>query len=197
MRNHASQIWAVDFLPAYDLFFRPLFIFFVIELGSRRVVHYGVTRSPTDEWTAHQLREATPFVEAPRFLIRDNDSKYGEKFSRVAESSGIEVLRTPYKAPRANAFCEWFVGSVRRECLDHVLILGERHLHGVVKDYVRYYNTARPHQGIDQRIPEPVHQSGGEGPQGQQGPPGTDGTSGKIISVPVLGGLHHDYRRVA
>jgi hypothetical protein len=101
VRNHASQIWAVDFLPVYDLFFRPLFIFFVIELGSRRVMHYGVTRSPTDEWTAQQLREATPFGEAPRFLIRDNDSKYGERFTHLALSSGIEVLRTPYKAPRA------------------------------------------------------------------------------------------------
>jgi len=118
LHNHAHQVWASDFLPVYDLFFRPLFIFFIIELGKRRVVHFGVTRSPTDEWTAQQLRQATPFGQTPRFLIRDNDSKYGASFTRVAEVSGIEVLRTPYRAPRANAFCERLLGSVRRECFE-------------------------------------------------------------------------------
>jgi putative transposase len=183
VRNHTSQVWSCDFLPVYDLLFRPLFLFFIIELGSRRVVHFGVTRSPTDEWTAQQLREATPFGQAPRFLIRDNDGKYAESFACVAEASGIEVLRTPYKAPRANAYCERFVGSVRRECTDHVLIMGEKHLHRVVKEYVTYYNRARPHQGIDQAIPE--------------GALGIDRADGKVISLPVLGGLHHDYRRAA
>ncbi len=194
VRNHAPQVWACDFLPVYDLFFRPLFVFFISELGSQRVVHFGVTRSPPDEWTAQQLREATQFGEKPRFLIRDNDSKYGEKFSRVAESSGIEVLRTPYKAPKANACCERLLGSVRRECTDHLLILGERHLHELVKEYVQYYNCARPHQGIGQRIPEAVRAPV------QESPPTAGGTGkvgGKVISFPVLGGLHHDYRRAA
>jgi putative transposase len=199
VHNHAHQIWAADFLPAYDQFFRPLFIFFIIELGSRRVVHFGVTRSPTDEWTAQMersvvLREGTPFGGAPRFLIRDNDSKYGEKFSRLAQASGIEVLPTPYKAPRANASCERFVGSVRRECLDHVLIIGEKHLHRVVKEYVEFYNSARPHQGIGQTIPQASRTTM------QEAPPGACGTGragGKVISYPVLGGLHHHYRRVA
>jgi putative transposase len=191
LHNHAPQVWACDFLPVYDLFFRPLFIFFIMELGSRRVVHFGVTRSPTDEWTAQQLREATPFGQAPRFLIRDNDSKYAEKFARVAEASSIELLRTPYKAPRANAFCERLLGSVRRECLDHVLVLSERHLHSVVKEFVEYYNSARPHQGIGHAIPKQA------GSSVQGGSPGAGGAGGKIISLPVLGGLHHDYRRVA
>ncbi len=188
LQNHAHQVWACDFLPVYDLFFRPLFIFFIIEIGSRRVIHFNVTRHPTDEWTAQQLREATPYWEAPRFLIRDNDSKFGASFNRVAVSSGIDVLRTPYRTPRANAFCERFLGSVRRECLDHMLILSEKHLHRVVKEYAHYYNLARPHQGISQAIPEaaPVAM--------QQVPPGD---AVKIISFPVLGGLHHDYRRVA
>jgi putative transposase len=200
VHNHVHQIWACDFLPVYDLFFRPLFVFFIIELGTRRVVHFGVTRSPTDEWTAQQLREATPFGETPRFLIRDNDSKYAEKFNCVAVSSGIKVLRTPYKAPRANAYCERLLGSIRRECLDYVLILGERHLHGVVREYVRYYNSARPHQGIGQSIPEVAHQSAEVEEkirQIEEGPPGVDRANGKVISLPVLGGLHHDYRRVA
>lgn len=191
LRNHAPQVWACDFLPVYDLFFRPLFIFFIIELGSRRVVHFGVTRSPTDKWTAQQLREATPFGQAPKFLIRDNDSKYAEKFARVAAASGIEVLRTPYKAPRANAYCERYLGSVRRECLDHVLVFGERHLHRVIKEYVAYYNSARPHQGIGQSTPAAVRSPVEEDSLG------ADGVSGKIISVPVLGGLHHEYQRAA
>ncbi len=191
LHNHVYQVWACDFLPVYDLLFRPLFIFFIIELGSRRIVHFGVTRSPTDAWTAQQLREATPFGEAPRFLIRDNDSKYGPNFAKVVKASGIEVLRTPYKAPRANAFCERLLGSVRRECLDHILILGEKHLHRVVKEYVEYYNSARPHQGIGQAIPKAVRSPVLEDPLA------ADRAEAKIISFPVLGCLHHDYRRAA
>jgi hypothetical protein len=93
LRNHASQVWACDFLQAYDIFFRTVFVFIIVELGSRRVVHFGVTRNPTDRWVAQQLREATPFGEGPRFLIRDNDRKYGESFDRVA--SRIDVRKTP------------------------------------------------------------------------------------------------------
>jgi len=117
LRNHASEIWACDFLQTYDVFFRTVFVFVIIELGSRRVVHFGVTRNPTDQWTAQQLREATSFGEKPRLLIRDNDGKFGPSFARVAAE--IEVLKTPYRAPKANAICERFLGSLRRECLDH------------------------------------------------------------------------------
>jgi putative transposase len=181
-------------LPVYDLFFRPLFLFFIIELGSRRVVHFGVTKHPTDAWVAQQLREATPFGQVPRFLIRDNDNKFGASFTRVAMGSGIEELRTPYKAPKANAVCERFLGSVRRECLDHILILSETYLHGVVREYVYYFNKARPHQGIGQAIPTPQVVE----LQKQQRPQLLPSVvSGKVISFPVLGGLHHDYRKVA
>jgi putative transposase len=107
LRNHANQIWACDFLQTYDILFRTLFVFVIIELGSRRVVHFGVTRHPTDAWIAQQLREATPFGTKPRFLIRDNDRNYGASFVRV--TAGIDVLRTPYKAPRA------YVPQVRRD----------------------------------------------------------------------------------
>lgn len=181
LRNHASQIWACDFLQTYDLFFRSVFVFVIIELGSRRVVHFGVTRNTTDQWTAQQLREATPFGEGPRFLIRDNDSKYGGSFAQVADGTGIEVLKTPYQAPKANAICERFLGSLRRECLDHFLILSERHLHRLVKEYQQYFNHSRPHQGIEQRIPCPS--------QTPQSPP----LNQKLSSRPVLSGLHHDY----
>src|SRR5438876_5514452 len=109
-----------------DLFFRPLFAFFIVELQSRKVIHVGVTRSPTDAWVAQQLREATPYGQAPKYLIRDNDSKFGSCFARVATTSAIKVLKTPYQAPRANAICERFLRSVRQECLDHLLILREK-----------------------------------------------------------------------
>lgn len=185
LNNHAKDVWACDFLPVIDLFFRPVYLFFIIEVNSRRVVHFNVTSNPTDGWVAQQLREATPCGQTPRFLIRDRDRKYGRAFATVAKQSWIEVLKTPYRAPKANAICERFLGSVRRECLDHLLIFGERHLYQVVKEYVQFYNQARPHQGIEQRIPE------GSQSEGEQQP------KGKIIAFPVLGGLHHDYRRVA
>ncbi len=183
LRNHADQIWACDFTQTYNLFFAPLFVFVIIELSSRRIVHTAVTAHPTDAWVAQQLREATPWGEHPRFLIRDNDSKYGSHFTAVAAGSGIEILRTPIQAPNANSFCERFLASLHRECLDHMLILNERHLAKVVREYAGYFNHARPHQGIGQRIPMPPKVE----------PPQT----GKVIAFPVLGGLHHDYRRAA
>ncbi len=186
LRNHAHDIWACDFLQVTDILFRPLFAFFITELGSRRIVHVGVTRSPTDAWVAQQLREATPFSVAPKYLIRDNDAKYGPHFAAIATGSGTEVLRTPIKAPRANAICERLLGSIRRECLDHIVVVSEGHLRRVLMAYVRYFNHARPHQGIGQRLPVPEVDTGPSG-----------GDAGKVIPFPVLGGLHHDYRRVA
>ena len=145
LHNHAKDVWACDFLQVTDLFFRSLFAFFIIELKSRRVIHMNVTRSPTDLWIAQQLREATPYGERPTYLMRDNDRKFGPSFARVATTSGIKVLRTPYRTPRANAICERFLGSVRRECLDHFLVLHEKQLYRLLKAYVVYFNQARPH----------------------------------------------------
>ncbi len=108
LRNHAAEVWACDFLQVTDLFFRPLFAFFIIELKSRKVIHVNVTRSPTDLWVAQQLREATPYGQTPKYLIRDNDKKFGPSFARVATTSGIQVLRTPCRTPQANAGCERF-----------------------------------------------------------------------------------------
>jgi putative transposase len=186
MEERSRESGACDFLQVTDLFFRSMFAFFIIELRSRKVMHVGVTRSPTDAWTAQQLREATPYGHTPKFLIRDNDSKFGPCFARVAATSSIKILKTPYHAKRPNAICERFLGSVRRECLDHVLILREQQLHRVLRSYVAYFNRARPHQGIHQQVPE------GEVPSL---PPGQYGN--RMIAVPVLGGLHHEYRRVA
>ncbi len=100
LRNHAAGVWACDFLQVTDLFFRPLFAFFIIELQSRKVIHVNVTRSPTDPWVAQQLREATPYGQKPKYLIRDTDRKCGQNFARVAETSGIKMLRTPNRTPR-------------------------------------------------------------------------------------------------
>ncbi len=186
LRNHAGQIWACDFLQVTDLFFRPLFAFFMIELKSRKVIHVGVTRSPTDVWVAQQLREATPYGQAPKYLIRDNDSKFGPSFARVARTSGIKILKTPYHAPRANAICERFLRSVRQECLDHLLIFQEKQLQRVLNAYVVYFNQARPHQGIGQQIPE----------QSSSGLSAQDAGS-QVIACPIMGGLHHDYRWAA
>jgi transposase InsO family protein len=186
LRTHAADIWACDLLPVTDLLFRQLYAFFIVELATRRVVHVAVTRHPTDAWVAHQLREATPFGNHPTYLIRDNDSKYGPAFARVAEASGITVLRTAYRAPRMNAICERFLGSVRRECLDHLLILGETHLRRALRVYVAYFNGERPHQGLAQRLPAP-----------RASVPANRAPSGRVEALPVLGGLHHTYSCVA
>jgi putative transposase len=186
LRNHAHKILACDFLPVTDVFFRPVYAFFVIALGSRRIVHVGVTRHPTDAWVAQQLREAMPFDARPRYLLRDNDSKYGHAFARVAAASGITELRTAYRAPRQNATCERFLGSVRRECLDHIIILGEAHLRRVLREYARYFNRDRPHQGLAQRLPE-----------ARDVETSRVGHRGTVCVVPILGGLHHAYARAA
>jgi putative transposase len=186
LRNHAAQVWACDFLQVTDLFFRPLFAFFIVELKSRKVIHVGVTRSPTDDWMAQQLREATPYGLAPKYLICDNDSKFGHCFARVATTSGIKLLKTPYHAPRANAVCERFLRSVRQECLDYLLILHERQLQRVLYAYVDYFNQARPHQGTAQQIPEPSRSTLSSHHAGEN-----------VIARPVMGGLHHDYHWAA
>ena len=183
LRNHAKEVWACDFLQVTDLFFRPLFACFLVELASRRVMHVGVTRAPSDLWVAHQLREVTPFGQSPKFLVRDNDAKFGPHFARVAAASGIKLLRTPHQAPRANATCERFLGSVRRECLDHRLILTERQLRCVLQEYLEYFNRARPHQGLQQRVPE--------------GSPAPEQVGSRVVARPILGGLHHAYGWVA
>ena len=182
VKNHADDIWCCDFVQTYDLLFRPLFLFFLLNQRSRKVVHIAATRNPTQEWTAQQLRNATMESLAPRVLIRDRDEKFGATFDRVAKGGGARVIKTAVRAPNMNPVAERFVGSLRREALDHVLLLDDRHLENVARQYVRYFNTARPHQGIGQRIPDgPVN----------------DNYAGKVIAIPVLGGLHHDYRRAA
>ena len=184
--NHSRDIWACDFLQLYDVLFRPIFAFFFVVHGTREVVHFNVTRSPTDAWAAQQLREATPYGDGPTYLIRDNDDKFGRRFDAVAEGTGIDVVKIPPRSPNLNPICERFLGSVRRECLDHVVILSERQLHRVLRKYVEiYFNRARPHQGLFQRIPaRAASRSVSE-------------VGRNAVGLPILGGLHHDYQRAA
>jgi putative transposase len=131
-----------------------------------------------------QLREATPWGKDPKYLIRDRDGKYGRRFSTFAASSGIKELKTPFQTPRANAYCERFIGTLKRECLDHMLILHCAQPQRLVAEFVDYFNHSRAHQGIGQRIPARFDEK--QQPQ-----------SGRITSTPVLNGLHHSYTRVA
>jgi len=119
LRNHT--VWAGDFLQTYDIWFRPIFAFFIVDVNAKHVVQVSVTRAPTQAWTAQQLRNAMPFGDGPQFLIRDRDDKFGAVFDRVAAGAGARVVRTAVQAPLMNAFCERFLGSVRRECLDHII----------------------------------------------------------------------------
>ena len=183
LKNQVSGIWACDFTVVYDWLFRTWYIFVVMELKTRRIVHTGVTKFPTYEWTAQQLREATPWGKGPKYLIRDRDKKYATHFSAVAMSSGIKELKTPFRTPQANGYCERFMGSLRRECMDHILIYDDNHLRRIVTEYTAYFNQERPHQGIDQRVPN------------HYGLPTSKPTRGQISSKAILGGLHHSYSR--
>jgi putative transposase len=182
LKNQSTDIWACDFLQTYDVWFRPIFAFFLVNVGTREVIHVGVTRAPTSAWTAQQLRNATPSGTGPRFIIRDRDSKFGADFDRAAEAVGARVIKTAVHTPDMNATCERFLGSVRRECLDHVIVVSERHLRAVLAEYVGYFNRLRPHQGLRQSVPMGAS------------PPLSEG---QVIAISVLGGLHHDYRRAA
>ena len=184
LKNQASGIWACDFKVVTDWLFRQWYVFVVMELKSRRIVHMGVTKYPTDEWTAQQLWEATPWGKGPKYLIRDRDSKFARHFSTVAVSSGIKELKTPYRTPQANGVCERFMGSLRRECLDHLLIHDDRHLERATKEYTAYFNQERPHQGIEQRIPD------------QYDLTRSKPTRGQVTSKVILGGLHHSFSRM-
>jgi putative transposase len=146
-------------------------------------LHFNVTAHPTASWTAQQIVEAFPEDTAPRFLLRDRDQIYGEEFRRQVKGIQIEEVITAPHSPWQNAYAERVIGSVRRECLDHVIVLSEEHLRKVLKEYFRYYNHARPHQSLEKNSPFPREVE--------------RRTNGPIISIPEVGGLHHRYQRAA
>ena len=183
LRNHAHAIWAADLFTVRTLTFRTLYVLFFITHGRRELVHLAVTAHPTAAWVWRQLTEATPWGRRPASLIRDRDRVYGADFVLRAKAAGIQTLLTPFRAPKANAIAERVVRTLRRECLDHVLVLNERHLRAVLHEYVAYYNAERPHRSLGLAPPLPMGRR-----------PAVRGT---IRSRPVLGGLHHVYRRAA
>ena len=146
LKNQANGIWECDFTVVHDWLFRQWYVFVLMELKTRRIVHTGITTYPPDEWTAQQLREATPWGSGPKYLIRDRDKKYATCFSAVAVSTGIKELKTPYRTPQAKGNCERFMG--------HILIHDDKHLQRVVKEYTASFNQERPHHVIGQRIPD-------------------------------------------
>jgi transposase InsO family protein len=184
----AHAILAVDFAHVDTVFVRRLCVLVVIEHGRRRVHIAGITAHPTGAWVTQQARnlpmDLDKHAAQSRFLIRDRDSKFTAAFDAVFAGAGIRIIRAPVRAPRANAIAERFIGTLRRECLDHLLITGPRHLAAVQREYVQHYNTYRPHRSLGQHPPA-----------GRTPPP--SGATIRPLRRDRLGGLLHEYLQVA
>ena len=181
LRNHAHTTWAADLLTVQPLTFRTLYVLFFIAHGRRELVHVDVTAHPTAAWVWRQVVEATAWGRRPQHLLRDRDAVYGGDFIRRVQGLGIEAVRTPVRAPRANAIAERVVRPPRNECLDHLIPLDERPLRTILAEHVAYSNTERPHRSLGLEPPLARARL----------------TTGSIRARPVLGGLHHVYQRAA
>jgi len=188
IRNHARAIVACDFFVTVTVGFRVLYVFVAMEIGSRRILHANVTAHPTAEWTTQQFREFLAFDHRYRFVIHDRDSIFSPTLDKSLNGFGIHVLRTPVRAPKANAFCERLIGTIRRECLDYLIPLNERHLKMVVNEFAAHYNRGRPHSSLGPGIPEPPQT---EVPASVHRHRLLAGY--RVKSTPILGGLHHEY----
>jgi putative transposase len=186
MTHYKEQLLACDFFTVETLFLQTIYVFFFVEVGTRRVHFAGCTTNPNRTWVTQQARQMVWELEergpAIQFLIRDNDTKFTVVFDTVFRSEGINIIRTPYQAPNANAFAERWVRTVLEECLNKLLIINQAHLRRVMQEFVAYHNTARPHQGIAQQIPV------SHAPASSSGP---------VRCRNVLGGIIHDYYREA
>jgi transposase InsO family protein len=201
IQNHAGEIFACDFMTQYTAFFAVVYVFVVMELETRRIVHTRVTSDPTLGWVKHQIRDFSAFDRKPRFLLNDNDGIFGQfghpevagdgKRHRchldhwLADFMNIQGLPTPYCAPNANSHVERFHRTLREDALNHFIFLSEDHVRRVVREFTRYYNGARPSQATH-AIPDPY-------PELLEPPP----KNGTLVALPVLGGIQHDYRLVA
>ena len=183
LKNHMRTLVSADFFVVPTITFRLLFVFVIFSHDRRRPVHFAVTANPTAEWTARQLLEAFPWDSAPRYLLRDRDGIYGEKFHETTEWLGIREVLTAPKSPWQNPYVERLIGSIRRECLDHVIVLNETGLHRVLKSYFEYYERTRTHLSLEKDAPIPRTVQ----------PP----EFGRVIELPEVGGLHHRYERRA
>jgi transposase InsO family protein len=188
--NHAKVIVACDFLTVVTATFKCLYVFVIIEIGTRKLLHIHVTDHPTASWTQQQLREAIPSDHGYRFLIHDRDRIFSADLDKSIRKLGLRVLKSPYRSPLANCFCERVIGTLRRECLDFLIPLGQWHVLRIVKEWASYYNTSRPHMSLGPGIPSPPEHL----PARLQ--PTRHRIAGdlRVCARPVLGGLHHDYR---
>jgi transposase InsO family protein len=181
LHNHAHHLWGADLFTVPTLTFKTLYVLVFINHHRRELVHVNVTANPTAAWVWRQLIQATPWGSKPRHLLHDRDAGYGRDFRRRAQRIGIDSIVTPIHTPKANAVIERVIGTLRRECLDHMMVLDEHHLLSVLREFVGYYNAERPHRTLGLQMPEPRLLP----------------TTGPIRSRPVLNGLHHAYERAA
>jgi len=183
LENHVKSLVSVDFFTVPTLRFQILYVFLVLAHERRRILHFGVTAHPTAEWTAQQLREAFPWETAPRYLLRDRDRIFGDDFTKPVKDMGIkEVLSAP-RSPWQRAYIERLIGTLRRECLDHVIVFNEASLYRHVKPFMAYCHESRTHLLLAKDTPEPR--------------PVQVAEAGRIVSIPQAGGLHHRYERRA
>ena len=181
--NHIEDLVSIDFFTVPTVTFRVLFVFVVLSHDRRRILHFNVTKHPTAAWTGQQLREAFPWDTAPRYMIRDRDGIYGNDFIRSVRALGIEQVLTAPRSPWQNPYVERVIGSIRRECTDHVIVFNENHLRRVLQRYVHYYHRSRTHLGLGKDAPEPRLVEPAE--------------NGHVVEFPEVGGLHHRYARRA
>ena len=181
--NHAKDLVSIDFFTVPTVTFRILYVFLALPHERRQIVYFNITAHATTQWTEQQIIEAFPFDTAPRYLPRDRDAIYGERFRRRLHSLGItEVLIAP-RSPWQSPYVERLIGSICRECLDHVIVFNERHLKRLLGSYVSYYLAVRTHLSLEKQCPHPR--------------PVQPRENGKVIALPHIGGLHHEYRRAA
>ena len=183
LKNHIKEIIAVDFFVVPTVRNQVLFVFLVLAHHRRRVLHFNVTANPTARWTAQQVVEALPWMDPPKYLLRDRDKIYGEAFQSRVTGMGFEEVLTAARSPWQNPFVERLIVSIRRECLDHVIVFNEMHLRRILRSYFHYYHEWRVHQSLVMDCPETreVHPL----------------DCGRVVEIPEIGGLHHHYERVA
>jgi putative transposase len=183
LNNHVKDIVALDFFTVPTVTFRVLFVLIILAHERRRIVHVHVTEHPTAQWTAQQVVEAFPWDTTPRYLLRDRDRIYGGSFQQRVHNMGIEEVLIALQSPWQNPYVERVIGSIRRDMLEHVIVLSAPHLRRLLTDYLVYYHRFRTHLSLDMDcpVPRPI------------APP----EAGKVIAVPEVGGLHHHYERQA
>jgi len=188
VRNHAQAILACDFFIVVTASFRFLYVFVLMEVGTRRIAHFNVTAHPTAAWTLQQFREVITGDQPQRFLIHDRDSIFSSELDAALKAMDLRILKTPFQAPQANAFCERLIGTVRRECLDFLIPLNERHLRSLLKEWVSHYNRGRPHSSLGPGIPDPGPSYERGAHRGHRIP-----INHQVVAKAILGGLHHEY----